>query len=123
MNPVQKFTQDIGQKGGVLDQHNEYLKARAALYDNIANLATEVDNAMKILDSFNQTATQDLDNSLAEAGNVYQQGVYKAIGIGLVVVLLAAGIGYHIAHKRPFTIETYSYYTGKPDAGRYDPAN
>src|SRR5690606_7494890 len=63
--PVQKFTQDIGQKGGVLDQHNEYLKARAALYDNIANLATEVDNAMKILDSFNQTATQDLDNSLA----------------------------------------------------------
>ncbi|EKO3451976.1 methyl-accepting chemotaxis protein [Vibrio fluvialis] len=97
--PVQKFTQDIGQKGGVLDQHNEYLKARAALYDNIANLATEVDNAMKILDSFNQTATQDLDNSLAEAGNVYQQGVYKAIGIGLMVVLLAAGIGYHIAHS------------------------
>ncbi|EEX42139.1 HAMP domain-containing protein [Vibrio sp. Vb2880] len=96
---VEKFTQDIGQKGGVLDQHNEYLKARNALYDNIANLAAEVDNAMTILDSFNQTATQDLDNSLAEAGNVYQQGVYKAIGISLVVVLLAAGIGYHIAHS------------------------
>ncbi|MCG6212577.1 methyl-accepting chemotaxis protein [Vibrio furnissii] len=96
---VEKFTQDIGQKGGVLDQHNEYLKARNALYDNIANLAAEVDNAMTILDSFNQTATQDLDNSLAEAGNVYQQGFYKAIGISLVVVLLAAGIGYHIAHS------------------------
>lgn len=96
---VEKFTQDIGQKGGVLDQHNEYLKARNALYDNIANLAAEVDNAMTILDSFNQTATQDLDNSLAEAGNVYHQGVYKAIGISLVVVLLAAGIGYHIAHS------------------------
>lgn len=41
--PVAKFTQDIGQKGGVLDQHNEYLQARAALYNNIANLANEVD--------------------------------------------------------------------------------
>ncbi|MGC9550856.1 CHASE3 domain-containing protein, partial [Vibrio metoecus] len=40
---VAKFTQDIVQKGGVLDQHNEYLQARAALYDNIANLASEVD--------------------------------------------------------------------------------
>ncbi|MFX3645689.1 hypothetical protein ACJBPR_11110, partial [Streptococcus suis] len=41
---VNQFTQDIGQKGGVLDQHNEYLKARAALYENIGNLAAEIDN-------------------------------------------------------------------------------
>ncbi len=67
--PVAKFTQDIGQKGGVLDQHNEYLQARAALYNNIANLANEVDKAMTILGAFNQTATDDLNQSLAE---VYQ---------------------------------------------------
>ncbi|WP_136484236.1 methyl-accepting chemotaxis protein [Vibrio sp. H11] len=95
--PVKKFTQDIGEKGGVLDQHNEYLKARAALYANITNLAREVDNAMALLDSFNQSASQDLDRALADAGQVYQQGVYKAVGIGLLVVLVAGAIGYHIA--------------------------
>ncbi len=97
--PVERFSQDIGQKGGVLDQHNEYLKARAALYENIGNLATEVDNAMTILDSFNETATNDLNKSLAEAGDVYQQGVYKAIAIGIVVLVVAMGIGYHLAQS------------------------
>lgn len=96
---VEKFTQDIGQKGGVLDQHNEYLKARAALYDNISNLATEVDNAMTILDSFNETATSDLNQSLADAGEVYQQGVYKAIAIGIGVLIVAMVIGYHLAQS------------------------
>ncbi len=97
--PVAKFTQDIGQKGGVLDQHNEYLQARAALYNNIANLANEVDKAMTILGAFNQTATDDLNQSLAEAGSVYQQGAIKAVVIGIAVVLLATAIGYHIAHS------------------------
>ncbi len=96
---VKKFSQDIGQKGGVLDQHNEYLKARAALYENIGNLAAEVDNAMTILDSFNETATEDLNNSLAEAGDVYQQGVYKAIAIGIVVLIVAMAVGYHLAQS------------------------
>lgn len=95
--PVQKFTQDIGEKGGVLDLHNEYLNARSALYANVTNLANEIDNAMSLLDSFNQSASRDLDQALSQAGDVYQQGVYKAVGIGLIVVLLAAGIGYHIA--------------------------
>lgn len=102
---VQKFTQDVGQKGGVLDQHNEYLIAKAALYDNIANLTAEIDRAMVILDSFNLTATNDLNSSLSEASTVYQKSIYQAIGIGIVVVLLAAAIGYHISHsvREPLT--------------------
>ncbi|MDW6016580.1 methyl-accepting chemotaxis protein [Vibrio plantisponsor] len=96
---VEQFTQDIGQKGGVLDQHNEYLKARAALYENIGNLAAEIDNAMTILDSFNETATNDLNSSLVEAGDVYQQGIYKAIGIGIAVLVVAIAIGYHLAQS------------------------
>ena len=96
---VEQFTQDIGQKGGVLDQHNEYLKARAALYENIGNLAAEIDNAMTILDSFNETATNDLNSSLVEAGDVYQQGLYKAIGIGIAVLVVAIAIGYHLAQS------------------------
>lgn len=96
---IQQFTLDVGHKGGVLDQHNEYLQARYALYDNIANLAKDVDNAMVILDTFNQAATQDLNYALYDAGEVYDSGVYRAIAIGLLVTLLAAGIGYHIAHS------------------------
>lgn len=89
---IQQFTLDVGHKGGVLDQHNEYLQARYALYDNIANLAKDVDNAMVILDSFNQAATQDLNHALYDAGEVYDSGVYRAIAIGLLVTLLAAGL-------------------------------
>lgn len=96
---VEKFSQDIGQKGGVLDQHNSYLLAKTALYENIANLAIEVDKAMTILDSFNDTATEGLNASLQEAGEVYKQGVIKAIVIGIAVVLVATGIGYHIAQS------------------------
>ncbi|QIL86241.1 methyl-accepting chemotaxis protein [Vibrio sp. HDW18] len=96
---VEKFSRDIGQKGGVLDQHDEYLRARTALYDNITNLANQVDNAMIILDAFNHTATDDLNQSLAEAGTVYQKGVIKALVISVAVILLATAIGYHLAHS------------------------
>ncbi len=54
---------------------------------------------MTILGAFNQTATDDLNQSLAEAGSVYQQGAIKAVVIGIAVVLLATAIGYHIAHS------------------------
>ncbi|USD59342.1 methyl-accepting chemotaxis protein [Vibrio sp. SCSIO 43140] len=96
---VQQFSKDVGQKGGVLDQHNNYLIARAALYQNIENLAIEVDGAMETLNGFNEFATGNLNQSLANAGDIYDQGVIKAIGIGLVVTLIAVGIGYHIAQS------------------------
>ena len=102
---VQKFSKDVGKKGGVLDKHNNYLQAKNALYINIANLAVEVDNAMGILDSFNAAAGEQLNTSLVEAGEVYDQGLVNAIGIGLVVTLFAAAIGYHIAQsvREPLT--------------------
>lgn len=96
---VKQFTRDVGQKGGVLDQHNSYLLAKQALYENIENLAAEIDNAMLILDSFNVTASEKLSSSLAEAGDVYDQGVVKAISIGVLVTIFAAAIGYHISHS------------------------
>jgi methyl-accepting chemotaxis protein len=96
---VQKFTQDIGQKGGVLDQHNAYITAHNALYENIANLATEIDSAMVLLDSFNTIATEQLNDALHNADEVYNRGLIQAIIIGLVVSLAAAAIGYHIAQS------------------------
>ncbi len=92
-------------RGGVLDQHNNYLSARAALYNNIANLATKVDSSMSILEQFTTTATNKLNESLADAGDIYSAGVTKAIVIGVIVVVFATAIGYHIAHsvREPLT--------------------
>ncbi|MGF1847684.1 chemotaxis protein [Vibrio lentus] len=102
---VQKFTKDVGQKGGVLDKHNNYLKAKEALYINIANLAVEIDQAMAVLDSFNVTAEEQLNSSLADASSIYDKGLFNAIAIGIVVTVFAAAIGYHIAHsvREPLT--------------------
>lgn len=96
---VQQFTTDIGKKGGVLDQHASYLQAKAALYANIANLTLEVDNTMAVLTSFSEVAQQGLHASLAEASEVYDQGVINSITLGILVIALALGIGYHIAHS------------------------
>ncbi|WP_060982860.1 methyl-accepting chemotaxis protein [Vibrio splendidus] len=102
---VQKFTKDVGQKGGVLDKHNNYLQAKQALYVNIANLAVEVDQAMAVLDSFNVTAEEQLNSSLADASSIYDKGLFNAIAIGIIVTVFAAAIGYHIAHsvREPLT--------------------
>ncbi|HAT8491859.1 TPA: methyl-accepting chemotaxis protein [Vibrio vulnificus] len=102
---VEQFTQDVGQKGGVLDQHASYLEAKAALYDNIANLAVKVDSAMRLLETFTTTATDNLSTSLVEAGEVYDQGLLKAIVIGIAVTIFAAAVGYHIANsvREPLT--------------------
>ncbi|WP_295902847.1 methyl-accepting chemotaxis protein [uncultured Vibrio sp.] len=102
---VDNFSRDIGQKGGVLDQHNSYLMAKDALYKNIGNLATEVDHAMSILDSFNTVASDKLNDSLTEAGDVYDQGFVRAVIICAIVVIFATAIGYHIAQsvREPLT--------------------
>lgn len=105
----------ISAKGGVLDQHSSYLQAKQALYQNIANLTAEVDQTMAILNSFSDVAEQGLHASLLEAGEVYQQGVMTSVIIGGVVVALALGIGYHIAHsvREPLTriLKTLEYLT------------
>ncbi|EPO5779267.1 methyl-accepting chemotaxis protein [Vibrio harveyi] len=102
---VEQFTRDVGMRGGVLDQHNSYLSARSALYNNIANLATKVDSSMAILEQFTTTATDKLNESLADAGDIYSAGVTKAIVIAVIVVLFATAIGYHIAQsvREPLT--------------------
>jgi len=102
---VQQFTRDVGKKGGVLDQHSAYLLAKDALYANIASLTQQVDATMAVLNSFSEVATQGLNASLEEAGDVYEQGVIRSIAIGAVVILMAIAIGYHIAHsvREPLT--------------------
>lgn len=94
---IKQFTQDVGLKGGVLDQYSQYLTARAALYDNIANQAEKIDSSMAVLEQFTTTATTNLNQSLLQAGEIYNQGVIKAVGIAVLVMVLAFMIGYHIS--------------------------
>jgi methyl-accepting chemotaxis protein len=96
---VEQFSVDIGKKGGVLDQHNDFLVAQNALYENIAVLAAEVDATMEILTNFSATASNSLNNSVLEAGEIYDSGVVQAIVIGIVAVVLAGFIGFNIAHS------------------------
>ncbi|PWI34963.1 methyl-accepting chemotaxis protein [Vibrio albus] len=96
---VTQFTQDMGKKGGVLDLHYSYLTARERLYNNISNLTQDIDEAMLILDRFTAVATKQLDSSLAESDTINKAALQKALIIGSVVILIAIGIGYHIAHS------------------------
>ncbi|MEF1290815.1 methyl-accepting chemotaxis protein [Vibrio sp. M260118] len=102
---VEQFTTDVGMKGGVLDQHSAYLLAKDALYANIASLTQQVDATIAVLNSFTEAATQGLNASLEEAGDVYSQGVVRSVAIGAIVILMALAIGYHIAQsvRHPLT--------------------
>lgn len=102
---VTQFTKDIGEDGGVLDQHSEFLNARANLYRNVENLTAEVDNTMAMLKRFTDVATNELHSSFSEAEEIFVDGRTNAAIIGFIVVILAIGIGYHIAHsvREPLT--------------------
>ncbi|KPA52328.1 chemotaxis protein [Photobacterium leiognathi subsp. mandapamensis] len=100
---INQYTLDIGKKGGVLDQHYEYIEAKTRLYDNIATLTKEVNQAMSILEQFNQQATNQMDQAIQTADRTYSQGITKAVCIGIIVILLAISIGWYLARsvRRP----------------------
>ncbi len=100
---INQYTLDIGKKGGVLDQHYEYIEAKTRLYNNIATLTKEVNQAMSILEQFNQQATNQMDQAIQTADSTYNQGITKAVGIGIIVILLAISIGWYLARsvRRP----------------------
>jgi len=85
-----QFIQDAGKKGGVLDQHFIYVKARNLLYGNIAVLAKEVDQATTLLESFQVEADQSMAKAITNASQIYADGYRKAIllGGGVTVFLL-----------------------------------
>ncbi|WP_318477057.1 methyl-accepting chemotaxis protein [Photobacterium leiognathi] len=100
---INQYTLDIGKKGGVLEQHYEYIEAKTRLYNNIATLTKEVNQAMSILEQFNQQATNQMDKAIQTADSTYNQGITKAVGIGIIVILLAISIGWYLARsvRRP----------------------
>ncbi len=100
---IDKFTKDVSREGGVLDQHYAYLVAGEKLDENIANLASEVDNAMTILDTFRNKANQVMATSVEKANAAFLTGVQQTFIIGSIVLLFSLLIGWKIAKnvKKP----------------------
>ncbi|KXF82017.1 methyl-accepting chemotaxis protein [Enterovibrio coralii] len=93
------FTKDVSREGGVLDQHYTYLVATNELYDNIANLAVEVDNAMSILTSFRTQAEMVMADSIENANTVFKNGVQQTVFIGVLILAITVFIGWNIARS------------------------
>ncbi|WP_413284726.1 methyl-accepting chemotaxis protein [Vibrio sp. MA40-2] len=102
---VAQFTKDIGKNGGVLDEHAAFLVAQNSLYQNIENLAEEIDATMVLLNRFNTVAANELNQALTNAQHIYIDGRIQAIIIGIIAVILAITIGYRLAHsvREPLT--------------------
>ncbi|MBM7036794.1 methyl-accepting chemotaxis protein [Vibrio ulleungensis] len=96
---VEQFSLDVGKKGGVLDYHLDFLETQNTLYENIAILATQSDQIVAQLETFNVAAINALDSSVKGAGEVYDKGLVQALSLSGVVVLLAGFIGYRLANN------------------------
>ncbi len=97
--PIEQYTLDIGKPGGVLDVHYRYIDARNRLYDNIATLATEIDQATNLLDTFRTEANAHMDSAIANADKAYNRGLSNAVMIGIGVTLFAIFIGWFLAQS------------------------
>ncbi|MCW8327298.1 methyl-accepting chemotaxis protein [Photobacterium sp. SDRW27] len=122
--PIAQYTLDIGKSGGVLDVHFRYIDARNRLYDNIATLAAEIDQATNLLDSFRTQANAQMDTAIANADKAYSQGFNNAILIGIVATLFAVFIGWYLAQsvRRPLesTLNTLEALTNGDMTKRSD---
>lgn len=96
---VEQYGLDIGRADGVLDQHFEYIQAQHRLYNNIATLAKEINQAMAILSNFNKQANNQMTNTIATADKTYTEVVTKAIIIGIAVIFLALIVGWYLARS------------------------
>ncbi|MGF1682320.1 methyl-accepting chemotaxis protein [Photobacterium minamisatsumaniensis] len=121
---IEQYNKDIGQNGGVLDAHFQYIDARSRLYTNIATLAAEIDQATLILDSFGIQANNLMDQAIINADNAYEQGYNRAILIGLAATIFAIFIGWYLAQsvRRPLnaTLKTLEALTNGDMTKRSD---
>ncbi|WP_330959248.1 methyl-accepting chemotaxis protein [Photobacterium sp. 53610] len=98
-SPIEEYNQDIGQPGGVLDVHFNYIQAQERLYANISQLTAEINNANSLLASFRTQARADMDRAIEQAGESYQSGVTHTILLGCLTALLAVIIGWFLARN------------------------
>lgn len=96
---TEQFIQDVGKKGGVLDQHFKYVQSSNLLYANITVLAGEVDQAMTILETFRNEADKLMEGAIASANQIYIDGYTQAILIGGGVTVFVLFLGWLLAQN------------------------
>ncbi|MGF1690241.1 methyl-accepting chemotaxis protein [Photobacterium kagoshimensis] len=96
---IAQYTRDIGQSGGILATHHDYVDAKKRLYDNILVLATEIDDAVNLLNTFQTQADSMMDGAIAKAETAYNQGLRNAVLIGLCATAFAIFIGWVLAQS------------------------
>lgn len=96
---IQQYTRDIGQSDGILAIHYDYVNAKNRLYDNISVLATEVDEAVNLLNTFQNQANSLMDGAIEKAETAYNQGLRNAVLIGFCVTFFAIFIGWVLAQS------------------------
>ncbi|MEZ8093099.1 methyl-accepting chemotaxis protein [Photobacterium swingsii] len=96
---IQQYTRDIGQSGGILATHYDYVDAKKRLYDNISVLATEIDEAVNLLNTFQNQANNLMDGAINKAETAYNQGLRNAVLIGLCATAFAIFIGWILAQS------------------------
>ncbi|MDO6541182.1 methyl-accepting chemotaxis protein [Photobacterium sanguinicancri] len=112
---IQQYTRDIGQSDGILATHYDYVNAKNRLYDNISVLATEVDEAVNLLNTFQNQANSLMNGAIEKAETAYNQGLRNAVLIGFCVTFFAIFIGWVLAQsvRKPLrsTLETLEALT------------
>ncbi|MGF1832470.1 methyl-accepting chemotaxis protein [Photobacterium sanguinicancri] len=96
---IQQYTRDIGQSDGILATHYDYVNAKKRLYDNISVLATEIDEAVNLLNTFQNQANSLMDGAIGKAETAYNQGLRNAVLIGFCVTFFAIFIGWVLAQS------------------------
>ncbi|KXI23802.1 methyl-accepting chemotaxis protein [Photobacterium sanguinicancri] len=96
---IQQYTRDIGQSDGILATHYDYVNAKNRLYDNISVLATEVDEAVNLLNTFQNQANSLMNGAIEKAETAYNQGLRNAVLIGFCVTFFAIFIGWVLAQS------------------------
>ncbi|MFD2179707.1 methyl-accepting chemotaxis protein [Veronia pacifica] len=96
---VDKFIVDVSRDGGILQQHQAYLKSSQRLSQNIANLAEDVDSAMLLLSDFRAAANSVMASSITSADHAFKNGLQNTLLIGTIVLLLTMVIGWSIARS------------------------
>jgi methyl-accepting chemotaxis protein len=94
-----QFIEDAGKKGGVLDQHFKYVQASNRLYANITVLASEVDNAMTILEMFRNEADNLMEGAVVNANQIYTENYGQAVLMGGGVVFFVLFLGVLLAQN------------------------
>lgn len=95
----QGFLTDAGRKDGVLQQHDDFTRSELAVDQDIATLATLMNNALVLLNTLRQQSAEHVTELAAQANSNYTRGFWFSVTVSTIVALLAALTGWFLARS------------------------